>query len=79
MHLSFLVLAYFGPETVLPMTSIIAAVAGLIMMFGRNTLRLLWRWRRYGRDLARPGATVPAPHYARRQSARPMTEQRSEK
>ena len=38
---SFLPFAYFGPETVLPVTSILATVAGLAMMFGRNTLRLI--------------------------------------
>ena len=34
------VLAYLGPETMLPMTSIVAGVVGFLMMFGRNTLRL---------------------------------------
>jgi hypothetical protein len=33
--------AYFGPETVLPVTSVLATIAGLAMMFGRNTLRLI--------------------------------------
>ena len=33
------VLAYLGPETMLPMTSIIAGAAGVLMMFGRNSLR----------------------------------------
>lgn len=28
--------AYFGPETVLPITSAIAGVAGVFMMFGRQ-------------------------------------------
>ena len=36
-----LVFAYFGPETVLPMTSVIATIVGLIMMFGRHSLRLI--------------------------------------
>jgi len=30
--------AYFGPETMLPVTSIIVAVGGVIMLFGRNVL-----------------------------------------
>ena len=34
------VLAYLGPETMLPMTSIVAGVVGFLMMFGRNALRL---------------------------------------
>ena len=34
------VLAYLGPETMLPMTSVIAGIVGFVMMFGRNTWRL---------------------------------------
>ena len=30
------VLAYLGPETMLPMTSVLAGVLGFIMMFGRK-------------------------------------------
>jgi hypothetical protein len=41
MNTSILLFAYFGPETVLPVTSIIATIAGLAMMFGRHTLRLI--------------------------------------
>jgi len=33
-------LAYLGPETMLPMTSVLAAVAGVLMMLGRNS----WLW-----------------------------------
>jgi hypothetical protein len=36
-----LILAYFGPETFLPLTSIVAAVIGVAMMFGRNSVRFL--------------------------------------
>jgi hypothetical protein len=32
--------AYLGPDTLLPLTSIIAAVAGGIMMFGRGIVRV---------------------------------------
>ena len=30
--------AYFGPETILPMTSIVAAIGGFLLMFGKNVL-----------------------------------------
>lgn len=33
--------AYFGPETFLPLTSVIAAVAGVVLMFGRNSIRFI--------------------------------------
>jgi hypothetical protein len=41
MMTSTLLFAYFGPETVLPVTSIVATIAGLAMMFGRHALRLV--------------------------------------
>ena len=28
--------AYLGPETMMPVASIVAAVVGVVMMFGRN-------------------------------------------
>ena len=31
----FPVLAYVGPETILPVTSVLAAIGGAFMMFGR--------------------------------------------
>jgi hypothetical protein len=38
--------AYFGPETFLPMASIIGAVGGVVMMFGRTILRWAARAKR---------------------------------
>jgi hypothetical protein len=35
-----MVFAYLGPETMLPMTSVVAGIAGFAMMFGRNA----WSW-----------------------------------
>lgn len=32
--------AYFGPDTVMPLTSIVAAVVGFVLMFGRQAGRL---------------------------------------
>ena len=37
-------LAYFGPETMMPVVSVIAAALGVVMMFNRNILL-------YGRGL----------------------------
>ena len=36
---SMTVFAYLGPETMLPMTSVVAGVVGFLMMFGRNSFR----------------------------------------
>jgi hypothetical protein len=64
MHDPCLLFAYFGPETVLPMTSFVATVVGCGMMFGRFFLRhiirfcrMVWQWPRRG--------VVPAAHYYR--------------
>ena len=32
--------AYIGPETMMPVASIIAAVTGVVLMFGRNVLQV---------------------------------------
>jgi hypothetical protein len=65
-----LLFAYFGPETVLPMTSVVATVLGFAMMFGRHTLRLIVRCCRLiliGSSRAlRPGRSdYQGPHKAR--------------
>jgi len=55
--------AYIGPETMYPVASVIAATAGVFMMFGRNVVG-------FGRGLLRrvlPGA-------ARRPVAKPSPE-----
>ena len=38
-----LLFAYFSPETLLPVGSIVATVLGVIMMLGRGSLRFLIR------------------------------------
>ena len=38
-----LLVAYVGPETMLPLTSVAAGAVGVIMMFGRNLLRGITR------------------------------------
>jgi hypothetical protein len=55
--------AYFSPETLLPVGSIIATVAGVAMMLGRGSLRFLFR---AVRRFARPStwiAGVSRPHF----------------
>ena len=62
MRTSDLILAYFSPETLLPATSIVATIAGIVMMLGRGTLRLMVRSSR--RRLTRAGriAATSKPH-----------------
>jgi hypothetical protein len=56
------VVAYFSPETLLPATSIIATIVGIVMMLGRGGLRLVVRAS--GRGLRKPGrvAATSKPH-----------------
>jgi hypothetical protein len=41
--MNFMLFAYFGPETMLPLTSIVATVVGIFMMFGRTSIRIARR------------------------------------
>jgi hypothetical protein len=55
--------AYFSPETLLPVGSILATIAGIGMMLGRGSARLLSRYvRRYLRP-SRWIAGVSRPHF----------------
>lgn len=68
MNAPFVILAYFGPETVLPLTSIVATIAGLFLMFGRYTFRLLAQWGRSVLVRRVPAKGPRAPHFSRRQA-----------
>jgi hypothetical protein len=41
MEMTGAIFAYFGPETVLPLTSVVVAVLGLALLFGRPVVRFL--------------------------------------
>jgi hypothetical protein len=57
------IFAYFSPETLLPVGSIIATVAGVAMMLGRGSLRFMFRaFRRFARPSAWI-AGVSRPHF----------------
>jgi hypothetical protein len=70
MSSTLVLLAYFGPETVLPMTSVIATVVGLFMMFGRSTFRFLFRWRRSPAAAPKPAEVARGPHFLDRETER---------
>lgn len=69
-------LAYFGPETVLPMTSVIATVVGLFMMFGRSTLRFIFRWRRSEMVTPKSAQHVRGPHFSPKTMEQPAQSRR---
>jgi len=72
----YLLFAYFGPETMLPLTSVVAAVVGVFMMFGRNSVRIIRRAfldRFAGRGRAQQ---VPKPHFQVETETRSTSEAR---
>ncbi len=58
-------LAYLGPETMLPMTSVVAGVVGFFMMFGRRAVEMVV-------GVFRPKVTTIAPK-TRARGHRPTT------
>lgn len=68
-------LAYFGPETVLPATSIIATVVGVVLMMGKNSIRwcLGLAMTALGRK-PKAQAPAPAPHFAPTAESRAVDE-----
>ncbi len=62
MHTFSPIFAYFGPETILPVTSVIATVVGVAMMLGRNSTRLLVRGTRRLYLQTRHMVTSSRPH-----------------
>lgn len=65
--------AYLGPETYLPVTSVLATVVGFFMMFRRIGVRwakrVLFRW--VGTEV--PSSSVPWPHFRHRSQTREET------
>jgi hypothetical protein len=59
-----MIFAYFGPETLLPITSMVAGVAGVLMVLGKNTFRFLGPiWSGLCRSVGiKRHSTVPPPH-----------------
>ena len=58
-----LILAYFGPETVMPVTSVLATVAALILVYGKDLFRLIAYWVRRASFRGRHGQSLTGPHF----------------
>jgi hypothetical protein len=61
--------AYLGPETFLPMTSVLATVAGLVLMFWRTGTRLVLKLFAV-RGRSDTPRLFPSPSFAVRRSAK---------
>ncbi len=62
MHQFPLILAYVGPETVLPMTSILATVGAVVLLCGKGLFRLIAYWVRTA-FRGRRGQAATGPHF----------------
>ncbi len=65
----FVVLAYFSPETFLPLTSVIASAVGVFLLFGNTVLRLARRTLRTVTMRGRRAGTIPRPHFSPREAS----------
>jgi len=68
-------IAYFGPETVLPLASILATIFGVVMMFGRLSLTFAmapfrWIWNKARGQSATPALRGPTAWRRGKTSAR---------
>jgi hypothetical protein len=63
MPTSYLFFAYFSPETLLPVTSIVATIAGIAMMLGRGSVKFVIRCCQRGLRGAGRIAGVSRPHF----------------
>ena len=61
-------LAYFSPETVLPLTSIVATIVGGAMFLTRGSIRFLVRCFRGALRRPRRVARASAPHFDSRRA-----------
>jgi hypothetical protein len=63
MYASPFILGYFSPETVLPLTSIVATIAGAAMLLTKGSLRFLFRCLRAAIRRPKPVEVRNPPHF----------------
>lgn len=63
MHLFALILAYVGPETVLPVTSILATVGAVVLIYSKSVFRFIAYWVHRAIFRRRHGPAVSGPHF----------------
>jgi hypothetical protein len=70
MSLPVLLFAYVGPETYLPVSSALAAVVGVVLMFGRVSVQYVTRW--FFTRVLRPARrrSLQKPHFRSRERSR---------
>ncbi len=63
MHQFPCILAYLGPETVLPVTSILATIGAFVMLFSKSLFRFIAYWVRRAAFRRRHGRAATGPHF----------------
>ncbi len=63
MFISWVIMAYLTPETLVPATSVIATIAGIGMIIGRSSFRFLIRCGRRSLRLPSRIQQVNEPHF----------------
>lgn len=71
-----MILAYFSPETMLPLSSLIATVVGFGLLIKRSSIRFLVLCCRAAIRKGRLGSGIGSPHFADR-SRRPTQKTRT--
>jgi hypothetical protein len=66
MFSSTLFFAYFSPETMLPLSSLIATIAGFALFLRRSSMRFVVHCCRESLRRLRPDARSNSPHFAMR-------------
>ncbi len=62
MWTSLLILAYFSPETMLPLSSVIATVVGFALLIKRSSIRFLIHFCRSMLGIGRRDSGIGKPH-----------------
>ena len=62
MPISDFIFAYFSPETLLPASSIVATIAGILLMVGRGSLRYVMHTIRFASRAPYRIASTSEPH-----------------
>lgn len=66
---TFLVLGYFSPETMLPLSSVIATIAGFALLVKRSSIRFVVHCARAAFRRPSAGSSIKGPHVGSKASS----------
>jgi hypothetical protein len=62
-HQLHIIFAYVAPETVMPLTSLLATAGVVVLLYGKNLFRLIASWGRWVNSRGGPGQAITRPHF----------------